>query len=197
MEPTNERAQLTVSLLGAVLFVASLATGGCSNSSSSSDAGATGGSKGSGGSSGGTTGTGGKGGTTGAGGETGGATGQGGAAGGVGVSCGSTTPCAIGQVCVHPSCGGGTPPQCDPGLLDGGLCPSGWTYEPQCPPGSGTVPGCIPPACTPPGPYCVVVPAACSGAPSCSCLPSGVCQENGGSGSCQSATSTEVLCGSA
>lgn len=164
----------------------------CNGSSSKGDGGAgAGGSAGTGGNAG-ATGSGGRGGS--AGGASGGAGGA--AGGGGGVSCSGTT-CNGGQVCVHPSCGGGTPPQCDSGLVDGGLCPSGWTYEPQCPPGSGTVPGCVPPACTPPAPFCADVPAACSGTATCACLPVSICQGNGGTGQCAIVTSRQVTCGSA
>ena len=68
-----------ISLLTAVVFVATLATFACSNSSSSGDGGATGGSTGTGGATSGT--GGGRGGETGAGGSSGGATGTGGQGG--------------------------------------------------------------------------------------------------------------------
>jgi hypothetical protein len=133
---------------------------------------------------------GGTGGALGAGGQ-GGATGG---AGGHGTACGSGTPCAAGQVCVHPSCGGGVP-FCEK-LPDGGQCPSGWSLTTNCTAGGGG-PGCTPPACTPPAPFCADVPAACSGTPSCNCLPGDVCVQNGGSGSCEFANASGVTCGSA
>jgi hypothetical protein len=232
MPSTRTRAPSPVTLLSAIVFVATLSAFACSNSSSSGDGGATGsvtgtggatsgtgggrgGETGAGGSSGGATGTGGqsgatgtagKGGTTGAagqGGATGGTTGHGGAAGGGrggtgaagqgGTVCGTGAPCTGGRVCVHPNCGGGIA-VCE-NLPDGGQCPSGWTYSSFCATGVG--PGCTPPPCTPPPPYCVDLPAACSGTPTCSCLPTNVCTQNGGSGSCQFANIGEVTCASA
>jgi hypothetical protein len=109
-----------------------------------------------------------------------------------GHACGGST-CLADQVCVRPSCGGGTPPMCDPGLVDGGQCPLGWTYQSRCPMGYGTVPGCAPPPCSPPAPFCADVPASCGGKPSCDCLPPDVCK---GGGSCGSVyTSGDVMCG--
>lgn len=141
------------------------------------------------GSSGGAAGAGGKG-------EVSGSGGRGGAAGGAGAQgtpCGSTGTCSAGQVCVHPSCGGGTA-SCER-MLDGGQCPSGWTYTGSCASSGG--PGCEPPPCTPPAAYCADVPSACSGSPTCSCLPANVCTENGGSGGCQFTNGSDVSCGSA
>jgi hypothetical protein len=141
---------------------------------------------GTGGDSGGTTGTGG---VTGTGGTGTGGTGTGGQGG---IFCGDTA-CASGQVCVHPSCGGGvavcTPPQ------DAGTCPAGWTYMAFCVSRGG--PGCTPPPCDPPLPYCADVPAACAGTPTCICLPSDVCARNGGNGGCMFANASAVMCGSA
>ena len=193
------------------------ATGGSTGTGGamSGTGGGRGGDTGAGGSSGGTTGTGGQGGATGTGGKggatgaggqggaNGGTTGHGGAAGGGhggtgaagqgGTACGTGAPCTGGQVCVHPSCGGGVA-ICER-LPDGGQCASGWTYTANCATGVG--PGCIPPPCTPPAPFCADVPAACSGTPTCGCLPTSLCQQNGGSGGCEFANSTEVMCGSA
>jgi hypothetical protein len=142
--------------------------------------------------SGGTTGAGGASGATGAGGVAG-TTGTGGTAG-TGVPCGGAT-CRADQVCVHPSCGGGVQ-VCLP-LGDAGQCPSGWVMTDQCSSGSG--PGCVPPVCDPPPPRCADVPAACSGAPTCSCLPSSVCTQSNGQngGSCGFVSEANVICGSA
>ena len=161
---------------------------GCSSTTSTTDA-ASGGSGG-GGAAGG---AGGAAGGGGAGGERSGTGGSGGA-----TSCGGSI-CTSSQVCVHPSCGGGTPPQCSPLTVDGGQCPSGWTYEPQCPPGVGTVPGCLPPPCTPPEPFCTALPPACSGTPTCTCLPQSICMPDGGSygGQCFLINGRSVMCGSA
>jgi hypothetical protein len=204
--PTRARPVLHIGCFSAVVFVATFSLLACSNSSSSSDGG-TGGSTGTGGGRGATSGTGGGGGDTGAGGSIGGSTGTGGkggalgtggqggasGAGGHGTPCGSAEPCSTGQICVHPSCGGGVA-VCEK-LPDGGQCPSGWMYTANCATGVG--PGCIPPPCTPPSPFCADLPAACSGAPTCNCLPTNLCIQNGGSGGCQFANSTEVMCGSA
>ncbi|HMF42293.1 MAG TPA: hypothetical protein VKQ32_16590 [Polyangia bacterium] len=148
---------------------------------------------------------GGSGGTTGVGGSggAGGSSGTGGAAGGGGttgtggtggVACGGVA-CGSNQVCAHPSCGGGVA-VCIP-LGDAGQCAAGFTMTDQCSPGSG--PGCIPPPCDPPPPRCVDVPPACLGAPSCSCLPSNVCQQPNGQfgGSCANVSNGSVLCLSA
>jgi hypothetical protein len=191
----------------AVVFAAMFSVLACSNSSSNSDGG-TDGSTGTGGSGGATSGTGGGGGDTGAGGSSAGSTGTGGkggavgtggqtgatgGAGGHGTACGSAEPCSTGQVCVRPTCGGGFP-VCEK-VPDGGQCPSGWTLTGNCVTFGG--PGCTPPPCTPPAPFCVGVPAACSGTATCGCLPTNICTQNGGSGSCQFANSTEITCASA
>jgi hypothetical protein len=199
---------LSPTQLTAVFSLASVSVFACSNSPAGGDAGATGGSKGTGGiggamsgtggggtgGEGGANGTGGQGGATaGASGHGGGGNSDGGAAGQAGISCGSTSPCTNGQICVHPSCGGGVA-VCEK-LPAGGQCPSDWTYTGNCATGVG--PGCIPPPCTPPAPFCAEVPAVCSGTPSCGCVPASLCQQNGGTGSCQFANSTEIMCGSA
>jgi len=191
----------------AAVFAATFSVLACSNSSPNGDGG-TGGSTGTGGGGGAKSGNAGGGGDTGAGGSNGGSTGtggnggvpgtggQGGATGGTGghgTACGSAEPCSTGQICVHPSCGGGVA-VCEK-LPDGGQCPSGWTYTANCATGVG--PGCVPPPCTPPPPFCADLPAACAGTPTCSCLPTNICTQNGGSGGCQVAYSTEVMCGSA
>jgi hypothetical protein len=51
--------------------------------------------------------------------------------------------------------------------------------------------------CTPaPAPFCADVPAACSGTPTCSCLPFTICQQNGqAGGTCISVDSSGVHCG--
>jgi hypothetical protein len=205
--PTRASQSLQIGRFSAVVFAAAFSLLACSNSSSNSDGGS-GGSTGTGGGGGATSGNGGSGGDTGTGGSSGGSTatggaagafgtgGQGGAiggAGGHGTPCGSGAPCSTGQICVRPSCGGGVA-VCEK-LPDGGQCPSGWTYTGNCATGVG--PGCIPPPCTPPPPFCADLPAACSGTPSCVCIPTSLCQENGGTGGCQFVTSTELMCGSA
>lgn len=108
-----------------------------------------------------------------------------------GPACGAST-CRSDQVCVHPSCGGGTPPTCQE-HADGGQCPAGWTYQPNCVGGFIGGPGCVPPPCTAPPPFCADVPASCGGRPSCTCLPADVCKGNGSCGSVY--TSGDVMCG--
>jgi hypothetical protein len=109
-----------------------------------------------------------------------------------GHACGSST-CRANQVCVHPSCGGGTAPMCFVAPNDAGQCPQGSTYQPHCAPTFG--PGCLPAPCVPAPPFCADIPASCGGHPSCVCLPPNVC--NGG-GSCGLVDSTDaVICGSA
>ena len=181
-------AAFPVSRLNAAIFVVIFSAFACSNPSSNSDAGGTGGVTASGGA----PGTGGNGGAR----KTGGRGGATGGAGGHGPACGSVGPCSTDQVCVQPGCGGG-PAVCER-LPDGGQCPSGWTYTDSCATGVG--PGCTPPPCTPAPPFCADLPAACAGTATCGCLPANVCQQNGGSGSsdtCQFVTNTEVICGSA
>jgi hypothetical protein len=107
-----------------------------------------------------------------------------------GHACGSST-CRANQVCVHPSCGGGTPPTCYSAPGDAGQCPPGSTYQPHCPP--NFAPGCLPAPCSAAPPFCADIPASCGGHPSCVCLPPNVC--NGG-GSCGLVDSTgDVMCG--
>lgn len=107
-----------------------------------------------------------------------------------GHTCSSST-CRANQVCVHPSCGGGTPPTCFSAPGDAGQCPQGSTYQQHCPPSFN--PGCLPTPCSPAPPFCADVPASCAGRPSCICLPPDVC--NGG-GSCGVVYSTgDVMCG--
>ena len=109
-----------------------------------------------------------------------------------GPACGAST-CRSDQVCVHPSCGGGTPPMCEE-PSDGGQCPAGWTYQPNCVGGFIGGAGCVPPSsCTPQSPFCADVPASCGGRPSCTCLPADVCKGNGSCGSVY--TSGDVMCG--
>jgi hypothetical protein len=170
---------------------------GCGGGTGGNDGGGGAGAAGTGGTAG-ATGAGGAAGTAGAGGAAGstgaaGTTGTGGTGGVVGVPCGGVN-CRADQVCVHPTCGGVQ--VCDP-LGDAGQCPSGWVMTNQCPTSGG--PGCIPPACDPPPPKCVDTPAACSGAPMCSCLPADVCtQTNGQSGgSCAFVSEANVVCLSA
>jgi hypothetical protein len=117
-----------------------------------------------------------------------------------GAGCGG---CGAGQLCVHPSCGGGNAPPCDR-LDDAGGCAAGWTYSATCQfTGSLTPgPGCRPPPCVPPAPFCASVPASCGGSVRCTCLPNNVCTvtlPGGGitGGQCQSVSGQTVTCGSA
>jgi hypothetical protein len=121
--------------------------------------------------------------------------GCGGGSGGKSAACGSIT-CRGDQVCVQPSCGGGIA-VCIP-LGDAGQCPDGYVETAQCSPTSSG-PGCVPPPCDPPPPKCVDVPAACSGAPTCGCLPNDVCNQSNGQygGFCTSVSNGQVLCLSA
>ena len=154
--------------------------------------------------SGGSTGTGGfygTGGTTG----TGGGLGQdsaidadvvvdGGSASTEGPSCGDTV-CTAAQLCVRPTCGGGTPPCLPP--LDGGACPAGRIYASLCVPGlpeRGA--GCTFPPCEAPPPFCIDLPAACGAKPTCACLPYNVCNSDGGvsSGMCGLINTSVVTC---
>ena len=130
-------------------------------------------------------------GATGTGGTGAGGAGAEGGAGGNSPLCG-TAPCASNQVCVHPSCGGGVL-VCDR-LPDGGQCAAGWTYHALCSLNSGgSGPGCEPPPCSPPLPFCADVPSACGGAPTCTCLPSNICQ---GGGQCGAVfNGGNVMCG--
>jgi len=82
MPSTRTSVLSPITLLSAVVFVATFSVSACSNSSSSGDGGATGGSTGTGGATSGT--GGGRGGETGAGGSSGGATGTGGQSGATG-----------------------------------------------------------------------------------------------------------------
>jgi hypothetical protein len=82
------------------------------------------------------------------------------------IACGAQT-CSDLQVCVYPVAGGVA--VCESN--DAATCPSGWT--PCSAAGStGTVTGCTPPS---PPPYCLNIPAACGGTPTCACLGSNVC----------------------
>jgi hypothetical protein len=97
-----------------------------------------------------------------------------------GPSCGNTV-CATAQLCVRPTCVGGTAPPCLP-PLDGGACPAGLVYASSCVPGlpeRGS--GCTLPRCVDPPPFCIDLPAACGTNPTCACLPYNVC---GGGGMC-------------
>jgi hypothetical protein len=169
--------------------------GGCPGIACLPDGGA--GTVGSGGLSG-TGGTGGRGGTTGSGGRVGsaGGAGHGGSGGGAaGAGGAAACGCTSGEICVRPSCGG-TALACI-AVPDGGLCPSGYTYNSFCTSiefSSGPGPGCQPPPCTPPPSYCLAVPASCGSPVTCSCLPSNVCQ---GGGACGLISAGEVLCVSA
>ena len=155
--------------------------------------GATAGASGSTGTGGGTGGAGGKGGGSGGSGGAGGnagATGIGGSgAGGTSAAACGARSCTSGEVCVRPGCGGGIQ-VCDP-FPDGGQCPSGWT-ETLCFATPNRM-GCVPPPCTPPAPFCAPLPASCSGAPSCTCLPQNVCGQNGGQ--CGFIQNGAVVCG--
>ena len=166
-------------------------TGGSAGHAGATGTGGTGagGAAGTGGS--GTGGSAGHAGATGTGGTGAGGTGAEGGAGGNSPLCG-TAPCASNQVCVHPSCGGGVL-VCER-LPDGGQCAAGWTYHALCSLNSGgSGPGCEPPPCSPPLPFCADVPSACGGAPTCTCLPSNICQ---GGGQCGAVfNGGNVMCG--
>ena len=98
-----------------------------------------------------------------------------------GPSCGNTV-CAASQLCVRPTCAGGTAPACLP-PLDGGACPAGLNYATSCVPGlpeRGS--GCTLPPCVDPPPFCLDLPAACGAKPTCACLPYNVCQSDSGTG---------------
>lgn len=102
---------------------------------------------------------------------------------GAGVACGETT-CDVGNVCVHPCCGGAPPPCFPPD--DAGVCPEGTTLG-TCAMGGGT--GCTPGPCTPPAPSCVdaPTPGTCTGSscPECSGTGgAGIYDEASGSISC-------------
>ena len=88
---------------------------------------------------------------------------------------GGCSACGAGQLCVYPSCGGGTAQPCS-ALNDAGGCPVGWSYSNQCLNGITASPGCMPPPCVPPPPFCVDLPATCNGTANCSCLPNNVCE---------------------
>lgn len=180
--PRAERCRLSA-------LIVALGVVACSSTQSGSDAGQGGAGDGGVGGAGGGVGAGGAG-ASGGHSETGGAGGSG--------ACG-TSSCTSGQICVHPSCGGGTPPQCVPLVGDGGQCPTGWMFQAQCPGGSGAVPGCVPLPCTPPVQFCAPLPSACAGTPSCTCLPSTVCMPNGATsgGQCQFVNGRIVMCGAA
>ena len=171
----------------------------CSSTQSASDASQGGAGDGAGGGAGGigAGGAGGTGGGAGMSGASGGHSGTGGAGGNGAVTCG-TSSCTSGQICVHPSCAGGTPPPCIPLAVDGGQCPSGWTQT-LCQGGNGSTQGCLPPPCTPPDQFCAPLPSTCAGAPSCTCLPSTVCMPNGATtgGQCQFVNGRVVMCGAA
>lgn len=91
-------------------------------------------------------------------------------------ACGSQA-CGANQICVHPSCGGGTP-VCIP-RGDAGTCPSGYTSTSSCPGQPPGTPMCVPPPCTDPPSFCAEIPAQCEGNLTCSCLPANVCQGHG------------------
>jgi hypothetical protein len=106
-----------------------------------------------------------------------------------GVTCGGT------QICIRPSCAGGTAPPCLP-LGDASACPASYTQSSFCQYQTGGAgPGCLPPRCTDPPPFCLDLPAACSGKPACGCLPGNVCGTGGGS--CMMVAGSTVQCGSA
>ena len=120
---------------------------------------------------------------------------DGGSAPAGGPSCGSST-CAAGQLCIRPTCVGGTAPPCLP-PLDGGACPTGLTYASPCIPGlleRGS--GCTLPRCVDPPPFCIDLPAACGAKPTCGCLPYNVCQADGGDigGMCGLINASVVSC---
>lgn len=120
---------------------------------------------------------------------------DGGSASADGPSCGNTV-CAAAQVCVRPTCAGGTAPPCLP-PLDGGACPAGLTYASSCTPGvPNRGPGCTIPPCVDPPPYCLDPPAACGAKPTCACLPYNVCQSDGGAsgGMCGLINTSVVRC---
>ena len=109
--------------------------------------------------------------------------------------CGSTV-CTATQLCIRPSCAGGTAPPCV-AIGDAGSCPTGYTFSSFCQyaTGGGTGAGCLPPACVNPPPFCLDTPAACSTKLTCGCLPSNVCGTGGGG--CMMISSSVVQCGAA
>ncbi len=124
-------------------------------------------------------------------------------AGGSPSDAGACGTCGSDQLCVHPSCGGGTAPPCE-ALNDAGVCAAGWTYSASCQllGSSSPGPGCQPPPCVAPPAFCADVPASCSGSLGCSCLPSNVCEvilpnDAITGGECFSVSDGQVSCASA
>jgi hypothetical protein len=110
--------------------------------------------------------------------------------------CGSSV-CSATQLCIRPSCAGGTAPPCLP-IVDAGACPAGYTFTTSCQypiGGGGPGPGCLPPACVNPPPFCLDTPAACNAKLTCGCLPSTVCGTGGGG--CMMISASVVQCGAA
>jgi hypothetical protein len=194
MTYSSSLRDLRVMALCGTLFVGS---SNCGGGTAAMDGG--GGSGAAGGGASGSAGTSGAGGIAGAagGGVAGRGGGDGGGAGGTGgsLTCGTET-CTGTQICVHPACGGGTPSQCMP-VGDGGQCLTGWTLSTTCAGLGGQGVGCMPPPCTPPAPFCADIPASCSGAPTCGCLPSLICNQPSGQpgGGCGFVTNRQVTCG--
>jgi hypothetical protein len=103
--------------------------------------------------------------------------------------CGGVV-CGVGQVCVHPCCGGTAPP-CS-ARPDGGACPSGWKAVSACP---GTdAPGCQAPPCTPPPSFCITPPAACQSDAACGCLNSACGCLDSACGACGTFSGRELTC---
>ena len=100
-------------------------------------------------------------------------------------ACGAAT-CAAGQLCVVPGCTPVPGEECVHDVSDGGaqVCPPGTQREPgfdaDCAQGDFA---CVS-ACPPPMPFCVDLPAACGGVPTCACLGSNPCAPSN-SGACR------------
>jgi hypothetical protein len=109
--------------------------------------------------------------------------------------CGSSV-CTATQLCVRPSCAGGTAPPCV-AIGEAGACPTGYTFSSFCQyaTGGGAGPGCLPPPCVSPPPFCLDTPAACDAKLTCGCLPATVCGTGGGG--CMMISASVVQCGAA
>jgi hypothetical protein len=165
----------------------SIGSGGGSGGTAGASGGASGTTGGAGGAAGGSAGGAGHGAGGGAGAD-GGAAASGGAGADGGAQPTSCNPrCAVGQLCVFPSCGeqcvalGPTGAACGPGQM-------------MCVPAKGGT-GCqVPLRCSSPAPFCIDRPTGCT---QCNCLPANVCQ---GHGQCTNvyvgidADSTYVVC---
>jgi hypothetical protein len=101
--------------------------------------------------------------------------------------------CTPTQLCIRPSCSGGTAPRCLM-LTDAGTCPPDYTYSSLCQFMAAPIgPGCTPPRCVDPPPFCLDLPAACSAKLNCACLPTTACGASGGV--CISIIRDVVQCG--